>query len=223
MYNTFAVKYVQKQCCYQSMSNCIWSNYTVKWARISVHVLQIHVHCLGVQILNGHRPYISHNYGIYLHVMSQPIVITALDQLWWGEKHLRTLNTSKPATAWTGSMKVRLKIIKTHHLVWWITISSVPCRSGARIWFQEKDSMDPTWFVSTVQAGGCGVKVWWMFSWLTPYCHWSTVWMSQPIRGLLLITNIPLWPHVSCFIMANSRMIICHDTKHRLCLTGSMR
>lgn len=36
-----------------------------------------------------------------------------------------------------------------------------------RIWRQQLESMDPTYFVSTVQASSGGVMVWAIFSWLT--------------------------------------------------------
>ncbi len=36
-----------------------------------------------------------------------------------------------------------------------------------RIWLKEHESMDPSCFVSTVQAGGGGVMVWGIFSWHT--------------------------------------------------------
>ncbi len=37
----------------------------------------------------------------------------------------------------------------------------------ARIWHKEYESMDTSWLVSTVQAGGGGVMVWGIFSWHT--------------------------------------------------------
>jgi len=36
-----------------------------------------------------------------------------------------------------------------------------------RIWRKQKENMDPSFLVTTVQAGGGGVMVWGMFSWHT--------------------------------------------------------
>jgi len=37
----------------------------------------------------------------------------------------------------------------------------------ARIWLEQNENMDPSCLVTTVQAGGCGVMVWGVFSWHT--------------------------------------------------------
>ncbi len=36
-----------------------------------------------------------------------------------------------------------------------------------RIWHKEHESMDPSCLVTTIQADGGGVTVWWIFSWHT--------------------------------------------------------
>ncbi len=52
-----------------------------------------------------------------------------------------------------------------HCLVWWVLIPAATFR--VRIRRKEHESMDPSWLVSTVQAGGGGLMVWGIFSWHT--------------------------------------------------------
>ncbi len=72
-----------------------------------------------------------------------------------------------------------------------------------RIWYKEHESMDPSFLVSTVQAGGGGVMVWGIFSWhtlgpLVPIEHSlnATVYMS-----IVADHVIPLWLQCTHLLM----------------------
>ncbi len=49
-------------------------------------------------------------------------------------------------------------------LIWWVSISAATFKCRVRICRKEHESMDPSCVVSTVQAGGGGVRVWGIFS-----------------------------------------------------------
>ena len=74
--------------------------------------------------------------------------------------------------------KLRLQFTQTHQhwaiedwkQVAWSDESRFLLRHSdgrVRIWRQQHESMDPSCLISTVQAGGGGVMVWGIFSWLT--------------------------------------------------------
>jgi len=68
--------------------------------------------------------------------------------------------------------------------------------------------MDPSCFVTTVQAGGGGVIVWGMFS-------WHTLGTLVPIGHRLnaRTMSIPLWPPCTHPLMATSSRKMHHATK----------
>ncbi len=87
--------------------------------------------------------------------------------------------------------------------------------SKVKIWRKEHESMDPSCLVSTVQAGGGGVKVWGIFSWQT-LDPLSTNWASFKRHSL---PEYCCWPcpslydySVSIFWCTSSR-IMHHVTK----------
>ncbi len=89
-----------------------------------------------------------------------------------------------------------------------------------RIWRKEQESMDPSCLVSTVQAGGGGVMMWGIFSWLTlaplvpiEHCLNATAWI------FLVTMSIPLWLQCTHLLMTSSR-IMHHVTKLKSSQTG---
>uniref|UniRef100_A0A9J8C660 Transposable element Tc1 transposase n=1 Tax=Cyprinus carpio carpio TaxID=630221 RepID=A0A9J8C660_CYPCA len=84
-----------------------------------------------------------------------------------------------------------------------------------RIWCKEHESMDPTFLVSMVQAGGGGVMVWGIFSWhtlgpLVPIEHRlnATAYLSIVADHVL-----PFMTTVDHLLMATSSRIMHHVTK----------
>ncbi len=99
--------------------------------------------------------------------------------------------------------KRRLKFAQTHqswtiedwiNVAWsdesWFLLQHSDNR--VRIWRKEHERMNPSCLVSTFQADGGGVTVWWIFSWHTLY-QMSIIETPQPPWVLLLIMSISLW------------------------------
>lgn len=94
--------------------------------------------------------------------------------------------------------------LEKQSLVWWICNRS---DSRIRIWHRHCESMDPTWFVSTVQDAAGGVMTWGLPTNHGLWCH-----TLQRHRVLLLAMCISLWPHYH-LLTATSNMIMHNVTK----------
>ncbi len=91
-----------------------------------------------------------------------------------------------------------------------------------RIWRKEYESMDPSYLVSTVQAGGGGVMVWGIFSWHTLGLLVSIEYRFNSTAYLSIVAD-----HVHPFMTtvypssdATSSRIIHHVTKLKSSQTG---
>ncbi len=120
--------------------------------------------------------------------------------------------------------KQRLQFTQAHQN-WTISSLDFCCdiqMVGFRIWRKEHESMDPSYLVSTVQAGGGGVMVWEIFS-------WHSLGPLVPIEHHLIATaylNIvpdhvhPFITTVYHLLMTTSSRIMLHVTKLKSSQTG---
>ncbi len=101
--------------------------------------------------------------------------------------------------------------------VWWFLLRHSGGR--VRIWRKEQESMDPSCFVSTVQAGGGGVMVWGIFSWQTLV---PLVLIEHPLDTTAYLSIVADHVHLQCthLLMATSSRIMHHVTKLKSSQTG---
>jgi len=92
-----------------------------------------------------------------------------------------------------------------------------------RIWRKQPESIDPSWIVSMLQAGGGGVMVWGIFS-------WHTLGLLVPIEHCLIVSAYmsSVADHVHPFMTTlyhplRSTSSMCHVTNLKSSQTGLLR